>query len=111
MNKVNSRVTLRLSPDLCESMPPDWRKRFLTRFRTRISREGELILHSDKYRDQPRNLADARARLTEMLLECQWPPTKRKKTRPSRGSQERRLKTKRQNSQKKQLRRKSIPKD
>jgi len=88
-----------------------WKDRFLKKFANRINAEGELVLHSDQYRDQPRNLLAVRTRLVSMLRECQFPPKTRKPTKPSRGSKEKRLKKKRQHSQKKQLRRSGIPKD
>ena len=106
VNKVNSKVTIRWSPGACAEIPTDWRNRFLARFSNRINREGELVLHSEKYRDQGRNLADVRQRLVEMLLDCQSAPRRRKPTRPTLGSQRRRLDQKTQQSQKKQRRRK-----
>jgi ribosome-associated protein len=104
VNKVNSKVTLRWSPSDCQAMDPAWRRRFVSRYATRINREGELVLHSEKYRDQGRNLADARKKLADMLLVCQEAPKKRKATRPSRSSQRRRLDQKKEHSQKKQSR-------
>ena len=105
VNKVNSKVTLRWSAGACAAIDPGWRARFETRFASRISKDGDLVLHSDQYRDQPRNLTDARLRLVEMLLECEKPPKVRKKTRPTKGSQRRRREAKTKHSQKKQGRR------
>jgi ribosome-associated protein len=104
VNKVNSKVTLKWSPSTCQEFDPAWRRRFLTHYANRINRQGELVLHSEKYRDQGRNLADVRKKLSDMLLDCQNPPKKRKPTRPSRSSQRRRLDQKKQQSQKKQSR-------
>jgi len=105
VNKVNSKVTLHWSPSDCPQLSAAWRNRFVSRFSNRINREGKLVLHSERYRDQGRNLADVRARLVEMLLDCQSPPKQRKATRPTLGSQRRRLEQKKQQSQKKQNRR------
>ena len=105
VNKVNSKVTLRWSPKASENFPVDWRGRFLSRFANRINRDGEFVLHSEKYRDQARNLADVRSRLVEMLLSCQAAPKIRKPTRPTSGSRRRRLEQKKQQSQKKRNRR------
>ncbi|TWU49113.1 alternative ribosome rescue aminoacyl-tRNA hydrolase ArfB [Rubripirellula reticaptiva] len=101
VNKVNSKVTMHWSPSACESLDPAWRRRFVARQSNRINREGQLVLHSDKYRDQVRNLADARQKLVDLLLECQDAPTPRKATRPSRASQRRRMDQKTRVSQKK----------
>ena len=101
VNKVNSKVTLRWSPMKCERLDEGWRRRLLSRHANRITREGDLVLQSDRYRDRLRNLADVRQRLAEMLLECQAPAQKRRPTRPTLGSKKRRLKAKRQQSEKK----------
>ncbi|MCO8122275.1 aminoacyl-tRNA hydrolase [Stieleria sp. TO1_6] len=104
VNKVNSKITLRWSPRKCTLIDPAWRARFLSRNANRINREGELVLHSERYRDQPRNLADARQRLVELLLDCREPAKQRKKTRPTLGSKRRHKEAKTQKSQKKQNR-------
>lgn len=104
VNKVNSKVTLRWVPKTQPGFDDGWRHRFESRFSTRINREGELVLHSEKTRDQIRNLADARSRLVAMLLECRLPPKTRTPTRPTLGSKKRRVEGKRRQSQKKRLR-------
>ena len=109
VNKVNSKVTLRWNPSLCPSLSDSWRGRFVARYAGRINRQGELVLHSERYRDQSRNLIDVRGKLVEMLLDCQSAPKRRKPTRPTFGSKQRRLNSKRLNSEKKQGRGKSWP--
>lgn len=104
VNKVNSKVTLRWTPAAVTGFDAGWQRRFLAHYGNRINREGQLVLHSEQYRDQSRNLADVRARLVSMLLACQSAPKARKKTRPTKGSQRRRLEQKRQHSEKKQRR-------
>lgn len=111
VNKVNSRVTLRWTPDLSDGFHIAWRERFVKKYGNRINADGQFVLHSERYRDQRKNIQDVRQRLMTMLRECQFPPKARKPTKPSRGSKERRLKSKKQNSQKKQLRRSGIPRD
>ncbi len=105
VNKVNTKATLKWNPSACELIDPAWRRRFVARHGNRINREGEIVLHSDRYRDQGRNLADVRNKLVAMLLECQAPPKIRKATRPTKGSQRRRLEQKQRQSQKKERRR------
>ncbi len=107
VNKVNSKVTLRWKLDHCDSIDPAWRRRFIARYSSRINKEGEVIVTSERYRDQVRNLADARGKLTQWLLECQIAPKKRQPTRPSLGSKRRRLDSKKRLSQKKTSRRQS----
>lgn len=105
VNKVNSKVTLRWSPGKCELITPAWQSRFISRFSNRINREGQLILHSEKYRDQGRNLADVRQKLVDLLIQCQAAPNIRRPTKRTKGSQRRRLDKKKELSQKKQGRR------
>jgi ribosome-associated protein len=105
VNKVASRVTLRWQVGDQPRLPPDWQRRLLARHGNRINREGEILVHSDRYRDQPRNLDDCRQRLTQWLLECEAAPVERKATRPSLGSKLRRLDNKRRVAEKKSGRR------
>ncbi len=105
VNKVSSRVTLRWQVDDQPLLMPGWRNRVLAQYRNRITRDGELIVHSDRYRDQPRNLNDCRARLVEWLLACAAPPIIRKKTSPTMASQRRRVDDKRKKAEKKSGRR------
>ncbi|MFO1020655.1 MAG: alternative ribosome rescue aminoacyl-tRNA hydrolase ArfB [Planctomycetales bacterium] len=105
VNKVNSKATLRWQPALNESLPSGVRERFLKRFQSRLTEGGELLIVGQRFRDQPKNVADCLDRLRLMIIEVLQPPKRRIKTRPTGGSVRRRLETKRQNSQKKQGRR------
>lgn len=105
VNKVNSRASLRWQVIDQPRLPADWKQRLIARCGGRITRQGDLLLHSDRYRDQPRNLEDCRQRLAELLRQSAEPPLKRKKTKPSLASKRRRLEEKRRVSEKKQARR------
>jgi ribosome-associated protein len=105
VNKVSSKVTLHWPVRLSPSLPSDVRQRFCARFGSRINKQGELVLHSQRTRDQGRNIEDCLERLRTLLLEVAVAPKPRKATRPSRGSRERRLQTKRESSQRKHRRR------
>lgn len=104
VNKVNTKAVLRWPVLASRAIPADVRDRFAERFATRITTEGELLLTSDRHRDQGRNVADCLAKLDAMLEAVATPPRPRRKTRPSRGSVERRLEQKRAQSDKKKLR-------
>ncbi len=104
VNKVNSKVTLHWSVAESPSLPDEVRERFMRSFTRRINALGQVVVVSQRYRDQGRNVADCMDKLRAMLLEVATPPRRRKKTRPTRGSKERRLRDKRAASQKKQLR-------
>jgi ribosome-associated protein len=105
VNKVNTKATLRWHVTESPSLPEPVRERFLARYRRRITGEGEVLVTSQRYRDQSRNVADCLSKLQAMLVEVARPPKRRKKTRPTASSRARRLSTKRQRSQTKSLRR------
>jgi ribosome-associated protein len=105
VNKVASKARLRWDVVASPSVPDDVKQRFLGRYRTRVTEEGELILTSQRFRDQPKNEADCYEKVREMLLSVATPPVKRRATKPSRGSKERRLKAKKEGAAKKQGRR------
>ncbi len=104
VNKVNSKAVLRWNVAASPSLPADVKHRFQQRFPTRINHLGEVVLASDRMRDQPRNISDCYEKLRQMILAVLVAERPRKKTRPSRGSVERRLQSKRQSSQRKQRR-------
>ena len=105
VNKVNTKARLRWPVLDSPSLPPAVRERFIQRFRSRLTTEGELIITSQRYRDQKRNVADCLDRLRVMLLEVAQPPRRRKVTKPTRASRQRRLTEKRHKSERKALRR------
>lgn len=104
VNKVSSKAVMRWRPAESEAIPGGVRERFLARFASRLTADGELVLASDRYRDRGRNVADCVERLHAMLAEVARPPTPRRPTRPGRGAKERRLGEKKRASEKKQLR-------
>lgn len=105
VNKVSSKAVLRWNVLASAALPPDVRERFLAKFQSRLTGDGELVITSQRYRDQPRNAADAREKLQAMLASVAVPPKKRRATRPTKSSVERRIKSKQTVSRKKQLRR------
>ena len=105
VNKVNTKVVLRWSLEKSKALPDDVRERFVARFQRRISNVGDVLIQSERYRDQGRNVADCLEKLREMLLEIAKPPRTRRPTRRTKGSIERRLKDKKSSAQKKETRR------
>lgn len=104
VNKVASKAQLRWSVATSPSLPPDVRARFLERYASRITSSGELLLASQRFRDQARNAADCLDKLRTMLTAVATAPRKRKATRPTRSSQENRLEKKQRTAAKKQSR-------
>jgi ribosome-associated protein len=61
----------------------------------RATKDGVIVIEAGRFRTQEQNRADARARLTALVAKAaEPPPPPRKKTRPSKGAVERRLKSK-----------------
>lgn len=105
VNKVSSKATLHFAAAHSPSLPPDVKARLLAAFNSRLTKEGELVITSQEHRDQPRNIDACLARLKRMILSVAQPPKKRRATKPTRGSKVRRLKAKKERSQKKAGRR------
>lgn len=105
VNKVNSKAILRWNPQASAGLPDGVRNRFLKHYANRLTKDGDLVLHCQKYRDQGRNVAEAMERLRRMILVVVNPPVKRRPSRPTRGAVRRRLEQKKRTSEKKQNRR------
>ncbi|MFM8250279.1 MAG: alternative ribosome rescue aminoacyl-tRNA hydrolase ArfB [Planctomycetota bacterium] len=104
VNKVSSRATLRWAAVHSPSWLPGALTRFQTRFGSRLTTEGELLISSQESRDQERNRQLCLEKLQELLAAIAVAPKKRRPTKRSRGSQERRLEAKRGRSEVKSLR-------
>jgi ribosome-associated protein len=104
VNKVASKAVLRWSVAQSPSIPEDVRTRLTVRAARQMNDRGELLLTSQRYRDQPRNVDDCLEKLRTLVLSVARPPKKRKKTRPTRASKELRLGQKRVTAEKKRRR-------
>jgi ribosome-associated protein len=98
-------VELRIDLTAIEGLPEDALLRLRTAQRNRLDAEGLWMVISDRTRDQLKNLEDAREKVTEAVRAALVRPIPRKATRPTKGSKERRLDTKKRTSATKQQRR------
>jgi ribosome-associated protein len=105
VNKVASKAVLHWDLAANVTLPSEVKERFVQQNRWRITTEGVLVLDSQRFRDQAKNVADCLEKLREMLLRSLHVPKKRRPTKPSRSSKERRLKAKRHVSKQKAHRR------
>jgi len=64
----------------------------------RMTKDGVIVIHAQRFRTQERNRADAIERLVELLREAAIRPTPRRPTRPTLGSKQRRLEGKKRRS-------------
>jgi ribosome-associated protein len=98
VNKASTAVELRFSVARSRSLSDEVKKRLTQIARTRISDEGVLVIHADRFRSQKMNREDALERLDELIRRAKTKPKARKKTRPSRAAEERRLQEKKRRS-------------
>lgn len=95
LNKVSTAVLLRFDTQ-GSSLPDSYKARLLQLTDSRIGRDGVILIKAQQHRSQVRNLEEARKRLLELLQQAGYSPKTRRPTKPTRGSQKRRLEAKNQ---------------
>jgi ribosome-associated protein len=96
VNKVSSAVQLRFNVLTSQSLPDRVREVLLRS--GRLTREHELVIVAQRFREQERNRADARARLVEIIAVAAVPPKPRRATKIPKASKRERLDTKKRRS-------------
>lgn len=91
VNKTSSKAVVRWNVRSAPGVRDDVKARFFVRFASRVTAAGDVILTSDRHRDQPRNLEDCLGKLAAMLAEVAVAPVRRKATQPGRAARERRI--------------------
>ncbi|MGR3714321.1 MAG: alternative ribosome rescue aminoacyl-tRNA hydrolase ArfB [Shimia sp.] len=94
VNKVSTAVELRFEAERSPSIPPQVKARLKRLAGRRWTKEGAIIIQSEETRSQARNREIARERLAELIRKAMVAPKRRIKTKPTYGSQQRRLKAK-----------------
>jgi len=102
VNKVASKVELRVDLARIHGIGKDARARLASLCASRLDADGRLMVKSQKTRDQSRNLEDAREKLRVLVARSLVPPKPRRPTRPTKPSRERRLQEKRLRGKRKQ---------
>jgi ribosome-associated protein len=90
VNKVSSAVQLRFDVR-ASSLPEDVKQRLLARADQRLTNEGVIVIKAQTARTQELNRAEALARLQALVDSVAEPPRPRRATKPTWGSQQRRL--------------------
>src|SRR5437870_4165860 len=104
VNKVATKVELRVDLDAVEGLGDDARARLLMLARHRLDAEGRLLVTSQVTRNQARNLEDAREKVAALILAALVPPRPRRKSRPPASARAARIETKKRRSTVKRLR-------
>lgn len=106
VNKVASAVQLRFDARNSPNLPDRVKRRLPKVAGSRMTRDGVIVIHADRYRVQSRNREDALSRLIDMIREAATVQKTRIPTRPTLGSKRRRLEGKTQRKNVKANRRK-----
>ena len=99
VNKVNSKVTLHWDIKNSRSISARLRQRIFSKHAGKINKEGKLVLTSQKSREQYQNRTDCYQKLRLIIQDAQKTRKFRKRTKPTKGSKQRRLDHKKQRGQ------------
>ena len=94
VNKVATKIDLRVDLEGIEGLADDARARLRALAHHRLDREGRLVVTSQASRNQARNLEDARAKVRTLVTAALAPPRPRRRSRPPAAARERRRATK-----------------
>jgi ribosome-associated protein len=104
VNKVETAVQLRFAAMASASLPDPVKTRLAALAGQRLTQDGDIVITARRFRTREMNRQDARARLINLLRDAAQEPTRRRATRPTRASKERKLAAKKQRSRVKGLR-------
>lgn len=104
MNKVNTRAELRVSPSAIQGLAPGAVERLLQLARARLFGDGAMSFVGDVSRSQLDNREACLTRLRELIAQAIVIPRRRRKTRRTKGSNERRIAGKKRDSERKRNR-------
>jgi ribosome-associated protein len=104
VNKVATAVQLRFALKESAVLPDSTKDRIRSLVPGSVTKEGDLLIESSTFRTQDKNRVAARERLADIIRKGLKTPRKRKRTKPTRASRERRLNRKKTHSRKKKLR-------
>ena len=104
VNKVATTVQLRFFPRM-SGLSPAAQERLKLLAGAKLTAEGDILIVASEYRTQEQNRQAARARLRELLERAMRPPRRRRPTKPSYGSRQRRLESKQRRADVKRTRR------
>jgi ribosome-associated protein len=104
VNKVSTAVELRFEAERSPNLPDPVKRRLKRLAGSRWTLDGAIVIFVQDTRSQARNREIARERLTELVLKATVTPKRRVKTKPTKGSIERRIKAKKERGEVKALR-------
>ena len=108
VNKVNTKVTVKFDVTNSAILTPEEKETISKKLSSRITNDGILILSSQDKRSQLQNKEEVIAKLEKLLSKAFEKKKARKATKPSKTSVQKRIKSKKENSEKKKWRQKPI---
>jgi len=105
VNKLSTAVQLRFDVRHSPSLPSEVRARLERLAGSRLTRDGILVIIAQRHRTQARNRQDAHDRLIDLIRRAAVIPAKRRPTKPTAASRERRIEGKKRRAGIKRLRR------
>jgi ribosome-associated protein len=111
VNKTSTAVQLFFDVANSPSLPEDVRAHLVRLAGRKMTKEGVLVIDARRFRTQERNREDAIERLVALVQKAAQKPKRRRKTRPTARSKERRLASKRHRSEIKRYRRRPSRQD
>lgn len=103
VNKTSTAIHLRFDIR-ASSLPEELKERLLARADQRITREGVVVIKAQQHRSQEQNREAALERLRELIVAATIVPRKRRATKPTRSSQQKRMDSKTRQGRTKALR-------
>jgi ribosome-associated protein len=104
VNKVSTKIEIRFSVQASEALNEAEKQLLSHKAKNRINLEGELIITSATERSQWRNREKAEKKFLDIIEKALTVPRRRKQTKPTAASRQKRIETKKQTAQKKELR-------
>jgi ribosome-associated protein len=104
VNRIQSAVQLRFRVQASQVLPPSVKNRLVRLAGNRMTGDGVLVIDARNHRTQARNRAEAVERLQALVDKASIRPKKRRATKPTKASKERRLRSKKARGQIKKLR-------
>lgn len=108
VNKVATAVQLKFDINGASNLSPRVRERLIKLGGSKVTKDKVLVIEATSYRSQEKNRNDAISRLIELIRKASVEPKKRRSTKPTFASKQRRIESKKRKGDKKKMR-KSVP--
>jgi ribosome-associated protein len=106
VNKVSTKISMRFDVRNSVKLTPEQKEVLLNKWASRLTKEGELLLHAQEKRSQLQNKEEVLVKLENLLVKAFTVKKARKATKPSKAAKRKRIDDKKQRGEKKQWRQK-----